>query len=46
MSEILQEKGLVKVAQGKILVTGLKGPLEEGWQKKVEDFASKIASQP
>lgn len=42
MNEILQEKGLVKVAEGKILVTGLKGPLEEGWQKKVEAFASKI----
>jgi len=44
MNEILQEKGLVMVAQGKILVTGLKGPLEEGWQKKVEAFASQIPS--
>ena len=42
MNEILQEKGLVKVAGGKILVTGLKGPLEEGWQMKVEGFASQI----
>ncbi|MFB0565380.1 MAG: flavodoxin family protein [Candidatus Aminicenantaceae bacterium] len=42
MNEILQEKGLVKVAEGKILVTGIKGPLEEGWQKKVEAFASQI----
>ena len=42
MNEILQEKGLVKVAEGKILVTGLKGPLEEGWQKKAEAFASQI----
>jgi len=42
MNEILQEKGLVQVAEGKILVTGLKGPLEEGWQKKVEAFASQI----
>jgi flavodoxin len=42
MNEILQEKGLVKVALGCILVTGLKGPLEEGWQKKVESFASQI----
>jgi hypothetical protein len=42
MNEILQEKGLVKVAEGKVLVTGLKGPLEEGWQKKVEAFASRI----
>ena len=42
MNEMLQGKGLVKVAEGKILVTGLKGPLEEGWQKKVEAFASRI----
>jgi hypothetical protein len=42
MNELLQEKGLVKVAEGKVLVTGLKGPLEEGWQKKVEAFAALI----
>ncbi|MGA1819789.1 MAG: flavodoxin family protein [Thermoplasmatota archaeon] len=42
MNEILQNKGLVKVADGKILVTGMKGPLEEGWQKKVEAFANRI----
>ena len=46
MNEILQEKGLAKVAEGKILVTGLKGPLEEGWQKKVEAFASQIPILP
>jgi multimeric flavodoxin WrbA len=43
MNEILQEKGLVKVAEDKILVTGLKGPLEEGWQKKVESFCGRVA---
>ena len=43
MNERLQEKGLVKVAEGTILVTGLKGPLEESWQQKVEAFASRIA---
>jgi flavodoxin len=42
MNQILQEKGLVKVAEGKILVTGLKGPLEEDWKKKVEAFTSQI----
>jgi multimeric flavodoxin WrbA len=46
MNEILQEKGLVKVAEGKVLVTGVKGPLEEGWQKKVEAFASRIPILP
>jgi flavodoxin len=42
MNDILQEKGLVRVAEGKVQVTGLKGPLEEGWQKKVEAFAAQI----
>jgi multimeric flavodoxin WrbA len=46
MNQILQEKGLVKVAEEKILVTGIKGPLEEGWQKKVEAFASQIPILP
>ena len=46
MNEILQGKGLVKVAQDKVLVTGLKGPLEDGWQKKVETFASQIPILP
>lgn len=42
MNEILQAKGLVNVAEDKVLVTGIKGPLEEGWRKKVEVFASRI----
>lgn len=42
MNEILQAKGLVNVAEDKIHVTGLKGPLEEGWQKKVEAFVTRI----
>ncbi len=42
MNQILQEKGMVKVAEGRVLVTGLKGPLEEGWQKKVEAFGNLI----
>ncbi len=46
MNELLQKKGLVKVAEGKILVTGLKGPLEEGWSKKVEAFASQFPILP
>jgi len=46
MNEILQKKGLVKVAESKIFVTGLKGPLEEGWQKKVETFISQIPISP
>jgi hypothetical protein len=42
MNDLLQGKGLVKVADGKVLVTGIKGPLEEGWQNKVEAFAAQI----
>ena len=42
MNQTLQEKGLIKVAEGKIYVTRLKGPLEEGWQKKLECFASRV----
>ena len=46
MDGILMEKGLVKVAEEKVLVTGLKGPLEDGWQKKVEAFAAKMPVSP
>jgi multimeric flavodoxin WrbA len=46
MNEILQGKGLVKIAEGKVLVTGLKGPLEEGWQEKVEAFVALIPILP
>jgi len=42
MNELLQAKGLKKVAEGNVLVTGMKGPLEEGWQKKVEAFVAQI----
>lgn len=42
MNKILQEKGFVKVAEEKVQVEGIKGPLEEGWQKKVEAFAYRI----
>jgi menaquinone-dependent protoporphyrinogen IX oxidase len=44
MIEILQHKGLVKVAEEKVYVTDLKGPLEDGWQAKVDAFADSIAS--
>jgi hypothetical protein len=45
MNELLQGAGLVKVAEDKVLVTGLKGPLEEGWQQKVATFAARIPLQ-
>ena len=42
MNEILEAKGLINVAEDKILVTGLKGPLEEGWQEKVAAFVGNV----
>jgi multimeric flavodoxin WrbA len=42
MNEVLKEKGLLKVAGTKVFVTSMKGPLEAGWQKKVESFANTI----
>ncbi len=42
MREILQAKGLKKVAEERIYVLGIKGPLEDGWQRKVEAFAESI----
>jgi flavodoxin len=44
MNEMLSSKGLVKVAQIQVYVTGLKGPLETGWQMKVESFVKAILS--
>jgi menaquinone-dependent protoporphyrinogen IX oxidase len=43
MNEILQEKGLVNVAEDTVFVTGIKGPLEPDWQKKVQGFALQLA---
>jgi multimeric flavodoxin WrbA len=46
MNQILQEKGMVRVTEDKVFVTGMKGPLQEGWQEKVEAFASQIPMLP
>ena len=45
MNEILQRKGLVEVAGGKVQVADVKGPPEEGWQHKVEAFVARIPIQ-
>jgi hypothetical protein len=45
MNEILRGKGLVEVAEGKVQVSDVKGPLEEGWRQKVEAFAARIPIQ-
>lgn len=43
MTEILERKDLVEVAEDKVYVTKLKGPLVDGWQKKGEDFADRVS---
>jgi menaquinone-dependent protoporphyrinogen IX oxidase len=45
MNEILQGKGLTEVAEDKVRVTGIKGPLEEGWQHKVQAFVARMPVQ-
>ena len=42
MNEMLGRKGLVLVAEDAVHVTGLKGPLEDGWQERVRAFAARI----
>ena len=44
MNEILEGKGLVRIAEDKVYVTGLKGPLEADWEKKDEAFVAQIPS--
>lgn len=45
LDEVLKGKGLVKVADKVFSVSpdNWKGPLKEGWQKKVEEFTGQIA---
>lgn len=42
MNEILGGKGLVRIAEEKVYVTGLKGPLEQDWEEKVAAFVAQI----
>jgi menaquinone-dependent protoporphyrinogen IX oxidase len=44
MNELLGGDRLVKIAEDDIHVTGLKGPLEDGWQNKVQAFATRIVA--
>lgn len=47
LNELLQAKGLKKVAEGNVLVNPntLKGPLQEGWERRVEEFAMAVIKQ-
>jgi hypothetical protein len=42
MHELLRAKGLVAVAEDKVYVTAIKGPLEDGWQEKVANYAARL----
>ena len=42
INEILGSKGLVNVADDKVYVTGLRGPLEEGWHERVKAFVDRL----
>jgi len=45
MEKLLQTTGMTKITDGlKIRVTGMKGPLEEGYEEKLESFANDILS--
>lgn len=42
MEKILTSKGAVKVVEADIKVLNMKGPLEEGYEQKLEEFAKKM----
>ena len=43
LDELIQPKGMTKVTDGvRIRVTGMKGPLEDGYEKKLDEFVNKI----
>ncbi len=42
MDELLEPQHLRKVGEGCVYVTGMKGPLEEGWEAKVAQFATGV----
>lgn len=42
LDELLASKGLVKVADMIVYVKDLRGPLEDGWQGKVSEFADRM----
>jgi menaquinone-dependent protoporphyrinogen IX oxidase len=46
LDEILRSNGLVKVADMIVYVTGLKGPLEDGWHGKVAAFGERVLGSP
>lgn len=44
MSELLRSKGATGIADDCVHVTGLQGPLEQGWEGRVGAFADRVLS--
>lgn len=42
MNELLESAGLIVTAEDAVLVTDIKGPLENGWEVKVEKFLHRV----
>jgi menaquinone-dependent protoporphyrinogen IX oxidase len=42
MRQLVEARGLVEVAEDVVHVTDVQGPLEEGWERKVEAFAARV----
>ena len=46
MEELLEATGMTKISDGlKLKVTGLKGPLEDGYKQKLTEFAEEILDE-
>lgn len=45
MDDVLGGRGATKVAELKVFVQGLKGPLEEGWEEKVAGFVEELQAK-
>jgi len=45
MRQLLEERGFQILVQGKVLVTGMKGPLEDGWEQKVQAYVDELAAR-
>lgn len=44
MNDLLEPKHLTKVAETHVEVTAMKGPLEDDWHEKLEDFTATVTS--
>ncbi len=45
INELLERAGLTRVAEDRILVTEIRGPLEDGWEAKVRSFAEQVVTE-